>query len=99
VTDRFWHAVELLSHPIRRDILAYLEKHPGASVTELRENLGRPWTTLAYHLDTLEEANVLASDYEKIPHSYGHVYRVDAARLRELHAILREGIERVLLHD
>jgi len=98
VTDRFWQAVELLSHPIRRDILSYLDKRGAASVSELREGLGRPWTTLAYHLDTLEESGLLTSSYEKIPHSYGHVYQVDKAKRAECLQIIREGV-RDLLHD
>ena len=99
MTDRFWQAVELLSHPIRRDILSYLDKHGGASVSALREGLERPWTTLAYHLDALEEAGLLTSSYEKIPHSYGHVYKVVGAKREELLRIVREGIRRDMLQD
>jgi len=99
LTDRFWHAVELLSHPIRRDILAYLDAQGGASVSGLREGLGRPWTTIAYHLDALEESGLLTSSYEKIPHSYGHVYKVDAAKRAELLKIIRQGIRRDMLQD
>ena len=97
--DGFWQAVELLAPPVRREIVAYLGKNRAASVTELGEQLHKPWTTLAYHLHFLEEAGILSSSYEKIPHSYGHVYRVNEAELKRMLEAIQDGVADKLLQE
>ena len=95
--EAFWGAVELLAHPIRREILEALLSGGPASISDLTRTIGKPWTTIAYHLDILEQDTLLRPSYEKVAHSWGHVYRVETARLEVLYGTVKRGIKAGLL--
>ncbi len=97
--DEFWGAIELLAHPIRREIMRTLASGNAASITDLTRDLGKAWTTVAYHLDILEDSGLLTPTYERIPHSWGHVYRVKTTKRDELLRRIERGIEEGLLQS
>ena len=94
--DEFWDAVELLAHPIRREIMRALARGKAASISDLTRDLGKAWTTIAYHLDILEDSGLLTPSYERIAHSWGHVYRVKTTKRDELLRTIERGIEGLL---
>lgn len=92
--DEFWSALAILGHPLRRKIISRLRKG-SANISQLEKDLDKAWTTIAHHLDVLEEAEVLTSEYIKIespnPGGFAHVYSIDNDKLEALIAILEEG--------
>jgi DNA-binding transcriptional ArsR family regulator len=59
--DKNTAVLTALGHPLRRDILRYLENHNngGVSPKTLAEQLGQPIGNVSYHVRCLVEAGVL----------------------------------------
>ncbi len=97
--DEFWNALTILGHPLRRGIISRLRKG-SANISQLEDDLDRAWTTIAHHLDVLEKAEVVKSEYVKIdapnPGGYAHVYSINPDKLKEMRDILEKGTETVL---
>lgn len=66
---------QLKEHPVRRRILGTLKVSPGASITDLRREVGIGWGTVQHHLYLLRQAGVVKG----VVHGRSHrFYRTDA---------------------
>lgn len=79
---------ELLRHPTRETIRTHIAQNPGIDPPRLQQQVGIPWSTLAYHLSLLERDQLVVSRVVG-RHKYLFVPGAGSASERERLAILQ----------
>jgi len=88
--ERLTHAMEVLAHPVRLQILAVLLRHEGrACVCDVEAAVPVKQPTVSHHLKLLREAGLVTAEREGL----WAYYRVRREKLAELRTTIARGLE------
>lgn len=98
-TEEAWKSLCLVMHPTRSEIIEKLTEGE-MLLPDLEKETGRPRSTISYHLDVLEGAGIVESDYRVMKEwrtrgKFGKVFRVKKETLKEHLQAAQEQIERL----
>ena len=98
-TDEAWESLCLVMHPTRNEILDKLMEGE-MLLRELEKEMKKPRSTISYHLDVLERAGVVESEYRVMKEwstrgKFGKIYRANRGVLEKHLKAAREHLERL----